>query len=135
MNDVKPAVILLVDDDPDDLAILTEAFQQVDNTHEIVEAYDGKAALLLLDEMKSREELPFLVVLDINMPILDGRQVLKLMKENKDLKDIPVVVLSTSSSFFDKQYCDQYGVELITKPSTMGSLVEIARRILSICNA
>ncbi|WP_082886620.1 response regulator [Flavisolibacter tropicus] len=134
MNDttMKPSV-LLIDDDPDDLFFLTEAFQQVDDNYSYVEAYDGEAALTLLKDMKSRNEQPALIVLDINMPILSGTELLTIFKDNPDYYNIPVVVFTTSSSALDRQYCRQYQVELITKPQSHKGLYAVAKYMLRYC--
>jgi CheY-like chemotaxis protein len=131
MNDskMKPA-ILLVEDDPDDLFFLTEAFQNVDNSYTYVEAYDGEAALAILKDMYSRNEQPALIVLDINMPILSGRELLTILKEDPDYHNIPVVVFTTSSNPFDRQHCRHYQVDLITKPLSHKGLHGLVKHML-----
>jgi two-component system, response regulator len=124
------STILLVDDDPDDLFILSDAFKTADPSCEIVEAYDGDAALQLLNNMFQRKVVPDLIVLDINMPILDGREMLRQLKSNDRYKDIPVIVYTTSSNSFDKLHCAQFDVELITKPSTLTSIEQAVRDML-----
>ncbi len=134
MNEMKtkPA-ILLVDDDPDDLFFLTEAFQDVNNNYTYVEAYDGEAALAILKEMCSRNEQPALIVMDINMPILSGRELLTILKDDPDYCTIPVVVFTTSSNPFDRQHCQHYQVDLITKPLSHKGLHGIVKHMLRYC--
>lgn len=126
-------MILLVDDDPDDVFMLSDAFRSLNPSCETVEAYDGDAALQLLDEMYERKEVPDLIVLDINMPVLDGREVLRILKRNEHFKDIPIIVYTTSSNTFDRLHCEQFGVELITKPSTLTSIRQAAQDMLRYC--
>lgn len=135
MNDstMKPSV-LLIDDDPDDLFFLTEAFQQADNNYSYVEAYDGEAALAILRDMNSRNEQPALIVLDINMPIISGRELLTMLKDNPDYSNIPVVVFTTSPNPFNRQHCMHYQVELITKPLSHKGLHGVAKYMLRYCN-
>jgi CheY-like chemotaxis protein len=134
MNDMKmKPSILLIDDDPDDLFFLTEAFQQADNNYTYVEAYDGEAALAILKDMNSRNEQPALIVLDINMPILSGRELLTMLKDNPDYCNIPIVVFTTSSNPFDRQHCRHYQVELITKPLSHKGLHGVAKYMLRYC--
>lgn len=128
-SQMKPA-ILLVEDDPDDLFFLTEAFQNADNSYTYVEAYDGEAALAILKDMYSRNEQPALIVLDINMPILSGRELLTILKEDPDYSHIPVVVFTTSSNPFDRQHCRQYQVDLITKPLSHKGLDGLVKHML-----
>lgn len=131
MNDskMKPA-ILLVEDDPDDLFFLTEAFQNVDNSYTYVEAYDGEAALAILKDMYSRNEQPALIVLDINMPILSGRELLTILKEDPDYHNIPIIVFTTSSNPFDRQHCRLHQVDLITKPLSHKGLQGLVKYML-----
>lgn len=129
---MKPA-ILLVDDDPDDLFFLTEAFQEIDSNYTYVEAYDGEAALAILNEMNAHQEQPALIVLDINMPILSGRELLTMLKDDPLYCNIPVVVFTTSSNPFDRQHCQQYGVELITKPLSHKGLHGLVKHMLRAC--
>lgn len=126
--------ILLVDDDPDDLMLLSEALFSADNYYELKEAGDGQAALNFLRSLNNNEIYPCLIVLDINMPVLDGRELLAILKSDAALKDIPVIFFTTSSSMADKKYADQFNVELITKPFNMKLLSLAAQKIISHCN-
>lgn len=125
--------ILLVDDDPDDLFLLTDAIKSINPHCGLIEAYDGDAALVLLEELCSRNEVPDLIVLDINMPIMDGRELLTQLKSREVYKDIPVVVYTTTSNLFDKLHCDQYHVDLIPKPYTSTGLEQTASLMLQYC--
>lgn len=127
------ATILLVDDDPDDVFLLSDAFRTLDPSCEIIDAYDGDAALQLLDEMHTRKVVPDLIVLDINMPILDGREVLRILKNSDRYKDVPVIMYTTSSNTFDKLHCRQFDVELITKPSTLPCIQLAVQDMLRYC--
>lgn len=127
------STILLVDDDPDDVFMLSDAFKTANPACEVVEAYDGDAALQLLEALYQRKETPDLIVLDINMPVLDGREVLRILKSSDRYKDIPVVVYTTSSNTFDRLHCEQYNVELITKPSTLESISQAVHSMLLYC--
>jgi CheY-like chemotaxis protein len=132
-NMKKQEAILLVDDDPDDLFLLTEALQDIDSEYVYVEAYDGEAALELLKDMNKKGDRPSLIVLDINMPILSGRELLTILKSHPVYNSIPVVVFTTSSNPFDRQHCQQYNVDLITKPLSHKGLHGLARHMLSYC--
>ncbi len=124
-------LFLLVDDDPDDIMLLKDAIHSINKDIRFAEARDGREALKYLKAAKLREELPNLVVLDINMPILNGREVITMIKEQHDLVQVPLVVFSTSSYPGDVSYCSEHGVELITKPFGMKLLIEIAQKLLA----
>lgn len=127
-------IILCVDDDPDDLQILREALSTVDGRHTIVEANDGADGLVRLKEMVQKGTPPCLVVLDINMPKMDGKQTFVTIKSDEVLSAIPVVILSTSSSPLDKLFFAKKDTEFITKPIEFNHMVQVASKLLSYCS-
>ncbi|MEO6546588.1 MAG: response regulator [Ferruginibacter sp.] len=124
MND-NP-LLLIVDDDPDDIVLLKEAIHSIDETIAFAEANNGLAAMKMLQTITDPLQLPSLIVLDINMPVLNGRELLAILKNENKWKSLPVVVFSTSSYPGDVAYCRQFGVELITKPFGMKELLIIS---------
>lgn len=125
--------ILLVDDDDDDLLILQEAFDALGSSFHILEARNGVEALQCLNQLKQLDALPDLIVLDTNMPRMDGKQTLGAIKRDAHLSTVPVVALSTSSAAVDKQFFEAYGVAFITKPIGFPELLSVATRLLSLC--
>lgn len=123
----EPLVILHVDDDEDDLFIIGEALKAEQDTLHIVSAGDGNEALRYLQENKAA---PHLIILDINMPGMDGRETLKHLKQNEQWKTIPTVVLSTSSDPLDKQFCNRFEVDLLTKPMEINEVRKTAQQLL-----
>jgi CheY-like chemotaxis protein len=108
--------ILLADDDHDDLELLSEVISGIDEDYKIVQVNNGIQALKKLKELKLQGNLPCLIVLDINMPRMDGKQTLLAVKSDPDFSNIPVVIFSTSNSELDKLYFKKKNVEMITKP-------------------
>lgn len=125
--------ILCVDDDRDDLLMLREAIDQSGTTYQIIEAFDGLHALELLHQMQQAGTLPCLIVLDINMPRMDGKQTIVALQKDSVLATIPVVLFSTSSSLMDQRFSRAKNVKLFIKPFDQQSLMEIAARIISHC--
>ncbi len=130
-RDAKSITILLADDDPDDRMLAREAFDEsrLRNTLEMVE--DGEE---LMDYLHNRGKYsgaaarpkPSLILLDLNMPRMDGREALKEIKSSPDLRRIPIVVLTTSKADEDILRTYDLGVNsFITKPVTFDSLVEV----------
>src|SRR5687768_17419623 len=111
--------VLLVDDDPDDLELIQEVLKEYHQGYTFEAAHNGREAL---DHLLKLKELPCLIVLDINMPIMDGKQTLEVIKDTERLKTIPVIVFTTSSSELDRMFCNRHGVEMITKPTSMKEL-------------
>ena len=129
----KP-VILYAEDDPDDRELLREALEHKGVAHEIVETANGREALLYLRSTRGIQNPPSLILLDLNMPVLNGRETLAIIKSEKDTAAIPVVVFTTSASPLDKEFCDRFSVEMITKPSTPEELNSVADRLFTYCN-
>jgi CheY-like chemotaxis protein len=120
--------ILIVDDDADDREILRDAFMTQDGQRQYVFFENGDALLDYLH--KNQEELPSLILMDLNMPGKDGREALKEIKSDQKLQHIPTVVFTTSSSQRDKQTSYSLGANcFITKPDTFNKLVELANSI------
>ena len=112
-------MVFLVDDDIDDLEIVQEALQRNHYTGQVSTADNGKNFLdqLYAGGEKNRSEL---VLLDLNMPLKNGFQVLEELKQHPTLKSIPVIVLTASNSKTDEIRCFELGCSLFyTKPTTV----------------
>lgn len=126
-----PITILICDDDEDDRMLTQQALEDAHVSNAIRFVEDGEQ---LLDYLYQRGEFggqtgkaprPGLILLDLNMPKMDGREALKLIKDDPTLCDIPVVVLSTSRLDQDIIRSYQLGVNsFITKPVTFTGLVD-----------
>lgn len=116
---------ILIADDEEDVKVVVQLFLE-SKGYDIVTAYDG------LDAMdRAREEKPDLIILDVMMPIIDGFEVCKKLKEDPDLQDIPVVMLSASSHAESKQRGLEVGaVDYIVKPFDPEKLQAIIEGIL-----
>ncbi len=125
--------ILWADDDPDDMMIMREVLQEIDDDHQIVEVDNGRKVLDFLHAVQGQKTFPCLIVLDMNMPVLSGRETLVQIKSDKAFEDIPVVVFTTSNSELDRLFCKRYGAEMITKPPTFTSFKEVVLRLLHFC--
>ena len=113
-DESQPISVLLVEDDPGDVVLIEEAFEhnKVRNSLKIVG--DGVEAM---DYLRSGAERPDLVLLDLNLPRKDGREVLAEIKSDPELRSIPVVVLTTSKAEEDilRSY-DLHANAYVTKP-------------------
>jgi len=133
--DIKQSIpILIAEDDPDDQAFIAEAFKEVGFNGSVVFVEDGVALLRYLraeDEHRDRV-LPGLILLDLNMPRMDGRTALVQIKATRQLRRIPVVVFSTSNVERDVETTYDLGVaSYIPKPATAAELNEIVRQLTS----
>lgn len=109
-------VILCVDDDEDDLFFIKEIIESQGYSFEINQARNGWEALNYLQEGLKKDELPCLIIMDMNMPRMDGKQTISKLKENEQLAKIPVVVFTTSSNVLHQKYFENQGIRFITKP-------------------
>lgn len=115
-HDIK---ILVVDDDKEDHMILHEYFSQSGIEENVLFVENGVKALDYLAGVAD-SELPKLVVLDLNMPLLNGSQTLLQLKQDIRLKNIPVIIYSTSESENEKRKCLSFGaIDYMVKPVTM----------------
>jgi chemotaxis family two-component system response regulator Rcp1 len=114
--------VLLVDDNEDDVFLTTEAFQEANVNAEIIVHRDGVDALAFLHDKTHKK--PHLILLDLNMPRKDGRETLAELKSDPDLKNIPVVILTTSDSESDiEQAYNLHANSFITKPINFDEFV------------
>jgi CheY-like chemotaxis protein len=125
--------ILLIDDDPDDRELFEEVLREGHIHHRIIQAENGVDGIEKLHELLKTKELPCLIVLDVNMPKLDGKQTFILIKEDIRLFKIPVVILTTSASETDREFFRRENVHYITKPLDFEHLTKVAGRLLNYC--
>lgn len=117
-----PKILFLVDDDPDDHDIFQEALKVIDDSIVCYFAHDGKEAI---NKLQDALLLPDMLFLDLNMPVMNGKDCLKALKDHKDLKHIPVVIYSTASADKEKSTCIELGArDFISKPPQFNALVE-----------
>ncbi len=115
--------ILLVDDDAIDRELFIDAINLVGKGYSIIEAENGEQAL---DYLNGALKLPHLVILDLNMPVKDGRATLHEIKTHKIFRSIPVCIMSTSSSPFDISNAYENGANLfLVKPLDFKLLIEM----------
>lgn len=129
---IKPIEILLVEDNPGDVRLTREAFKEgkVANNIRVVE--DGVEAMKFLrrEGRYADAPRPDIILLDLNLPKKDGREVLKEIKADDDLKRIPVVVLTTSDA--EKDVIMSYNLHAncyINKPVELDRIIEIVKSI------
>lgn len=130
--DKKPIRILLVEDNPADVELTRNAFKEAKIAHHLEVAEDGEEALALLRRVGPclGTEPPDLVLLDLNLPGTDGKEILKTIKQEDALRRIPVVVLTSSASPQDVVQCyDLFASAYVVKPMIFDRLVEILKQI------
>jgi len=120
-------IILAVDDDIDDLQLLEEAIKSISRDLFFVQANNGKDALSMLDEL-----VPDFIFLDINMPIMNGLDCLRLIRKISTFKRTPIIMVSTSISPDDKLLASEFNAAYIQKPNNFRDLASRVADILKI---
>jgi CheY-like chemotaxis protein len=124
--------VLLVEDDPGDVVLVTEAFEHNKLHNDLHTVQDGVEAIAFLRREPPFEDkpVPDLILLDLNLPRMDGREVLELIKADEALRRIPVVVLTTSKAEEDilRSY-DLHANAYVTKPVDFDRFIEVVRQI------
>ncbi len=119
--------ILLVEDDPDDIELLKEALKEGDIDCTLETLMQGNE---VIPRLEKGHDFPNLIILDLNLPKMNGKDILKFIKSSEQLKNIPVLVLTTSSSVEEKESCVRAGAAMyISKPTTMDGFNQIVTAI------
>ena len=121
--------ILWADDDADDLFIVREVMESYDGYH-VVEMSNGRQVLDYLNTIKSSALLPTLIILDINMPVLNGKETLAMIKGDERYTHLAVAVFTTSNNEKDRQFCERFGAKMYTKPHSFGGFKKIISDLL-----
>lgn len=125
--------IWIADDDPDDRMIIKEAFEENDYFETINFFEDGEKVMLKIKENTGKRfvDFPTLFILDLNMPRVNGLELLSQIRKNSVTKDIPVVILTTSKNIQDRERVMKMGAsEFITKPFSFDLMCEITKGLI-----
>jgi CheY-like chemotaxis protein len=127
--------ILIGEDDIDDKEILEEIFLSIDPNLKLTFINDGQKIVSFL-ENSSTQNLPGLIILDYNMPHLNGAEILKSVQQNGKVKNIPKIIWSTANADGFKNNCLQLGAcEYLVKPSSFTDLKSMIKGMLSFYDA
>ena len=126
--------ILYAEDDWDDVQFVKECFKKYNDKIELVHASNGSEALNILADLQQKSIKPCLIILDINMPLMDGRQALVKIKENPEFKKVPIVMFTTSNSHMDKEFAQKWGADFITKPLRYSEVEGLAEEFVRRCD-
>jgi len=137
MNEENKQYLLIIEDSDEDFAALERIIIKAKISNHLYRCEDGEEALDFLYHQgeyqdKSLSPRPSLIILDLNLPGIDGREVLNALKGDRDLQTIPVVILSTSSNPKDINACYRHGVSgYIVKPMDTNRLNQLVQTFIS----
>ena len=126
-------LILFGEDDMDDKEFLVEVFSSIDGSYYLEFVNNGQKFISTLEKMED-DKLPCLIVLDFNMPEMNGAEILEELKRNKRYDSIPKIIWSTSGSDTYKSICLALGAKAyVIKPSNVKDLEDTVRLMISFC--
>ncbi|WP_116790425.1 response regulator [Flavobacterium psychrotrophum] len=124
----RPLNILLVEDDAIEVMKFNRVVKNLETKHKITEANNGEEALNLL---KDRTVNPDIIILDLNMPKVNGLEFLKIIKQDDNRKFIPTIILTTSNNFTDIKECYQNGIAgYVVKPLKHDDYMTSTKKLL-----
>lgn len=127
--------ILVVDDDPEDRSILEDGFVESGINEAVQFEENGEKAISYLRAAAEEESLPCLIILDLNMPRMNGTQTLRSIKEDPRFRNITVLIYSTSLNPIEKDECLQLGAqEFVIKPVTYAESLKVVQFFKALCD-
>ena len=125
---VKSLNILLIEDDAIEVMKFNRVLKTLKLNHQIIEANNGEEALSIL---KTKEIIPDIIILDLNMPRLNGVEFLGILKNDNELKYIPAIILTTSNNYKDVLECYKIGIAgYLLKPLKYDDYVDRIKKLL-----
>lgn len=131
---MRSRYIIFADDDPDDLELITGFFKQYDRNVNVLEFKDGKEVVKFLEDFGSSTSRPLLIVLDINMPRLNGKETLAAIRRHPKFRTTPVVIYTTSDNRADEQFCKNLGATWVVKSANVDGVRQTAKILAEFCN-
>ena len=128
----EPTTILYIDDDQDDLLIFEESVSSLYPNVTLYKAQSSEAGIQILDQLEMESKpFPSLIMIDMNMPKMNGRETLQHIRNNKKWHDIPVAIFTTSANKEDIEFCRSFGSACITKPMSFSDFSTTLQRLFS----
>ena len=126
--------ILIVEDDLDDRELLDDAMKQANPSVNLIFAENGLDALRYLEQIKENPaQLPCLIVLDLNLPFIDGIETYRRIQEHVLFKEVPIIIFTSSMNPADRDFFESLGVKFMTKPDQFNVIHEAVLQMLHTC--
>lgn len=122
--------ILVAEDDFDQQAMYKECLKELDNSIKIIFTINGKELMHQLEDLYKSAQLPNLIILDLNMPAVDGRNVLAFVRQSEKYSHIPVYVISSSNWPIDKYLVQMFQSTILKKVESKQECLQMFRGIL-----
>ncbi|MBO9681494.1 MAG: response regulator [Flavisolibacter sp.] len=128
------SLVLYADDDPEDIELVSEAFQSYSQNVELLTFADGIELLNFIETIDPFHASPCLFILDINMPRLDGKETLRRLRRIESFSEVPAVLFSTSSLPADASFARNFNAGFVTKPLHTNQVNMIIDEIIDHCS-
>lgn len=129
------SLVLYADDDADDRELIREAFDEFSSVVELVTFEEGGALLQYLQSLAPLQPKPCLVILDINMHGLDGKQTLRRLRSLEEYNEVPVVLFTTSTLPSEAAFAKAHDAGFVTKPLHGAQIQAIVNELINHCGA
>ncbi len=126
-------IVLYADDDIDDLQLVKDAFNRYASNVEVVMVNDGSEAISYLNNLSQFDPTPCLVILDINMPRMTGKEALIKLRQLDRFETVPVMLFTTSSLPSDIEFARRYKAGFLTKPIDIRQMDVITDQFIEHC--
>lgn len=127
-------LVLYADDDIDDIKFVEDSFAESTQNIELITSYNGLDLLKYLEKLTQLDPDPCLIILDVNMPLMNGKETLSKIREMDRFKNIPVVLFTTSSTDHDKNFARKHSAGFVTKPLDSLQMKNITDRFIEHCS-
>jgi CheY-like chemotaxis protein len=126
-------LVLYADDDLDDISFVESAFYESTDNIELITALDGEDALEILNGLTQFDPDPCLIILDVNMPRLNGKETLLRIREMDRYKNTPVILFTTSSMDTDRLFAERHNAGFVVKPLDSHQMQVITNKFIDHC--
>lgn len=128
------SLVLYADDDNDDIELVRDLFMPYESLVELVAFPNGRTLLDYVQRQPPLQPQPCLIILDVNMPVMDGMQTLKSLRQLEEFREVPVVLFTTSNLPHEAAFAKNYGAGFITKPVHIVQLRQLVDQMLHHCS-
>jgi CheY-like chemotaxis protein len=131
----EKTTILYIDDDQDDLLIFEESVRTLYPEIMLYKAQSTEAGINILNQLESdNQPFPSLIMIDMNMPKMNGRETLQHIRKHNKWQEIPVAIFTTHANHDDIEFSKRHGAACITKPMSFSEFNTTLKKLLSHCN-
>ena len=127
------SLVLYADDDEDDRDLIIDAFSEYGSVIDLVTFEEGADLLHFIQDLSPSQPDPCLIILDVNMPGMDGKQTLRRIRMMDECKEVPVVLFTTSTLPSEGAFAEAYGAGFVTKPLHTKQIHQIINKLLDHC--